>query len=86
MKRPGGARCETIGRFSSEFGGTVMRFANSTDESLLAYYESVRRQILADDRLGGRYRLIGANVRQYAEQLKAEMERRQLRVQPIKWP
>ena len=63
-----------------------MRFANSTDESLLAYYESVRRQILADDRLGGHHRLIGANVRQYAEELKAEMERRQLRVQPIKWP
>ncbi len=63
-----------------------MRFANSTDESLLAYYESVRRQISADDRLGGRHRLIGANVRQDADELKAELERRDLRVQPINWP
>ena len=63
-----------------------MRFANSTDESLLAYYESVRRQVVADNRLGGRYRLIGASVREYADQLQHEMSRRQLPFKPIEWP
>jgi hypothetical protein len=63
-----------------------MRFANSTDESLLAYYESVRRQVTTDNRLGGRYRLVGASVKQYADELQAEMDRRQLRFKPIEWP
>jgi hypothetical protein len=63
-----------------------MKFANSTDESLLAYYESIRRQVSADSRLGGRYRLAGTSVRQYADELTAEMERRQLRFHPIDWP
>ena len=62
-----------------------MKFANSSDESLLAYYESVRRQVAADNRLGGRYRLVGTSVRQYAEELGAEMTRRQLRFTPIEW-
>jgi hypothetical protein len=63
-----------------------MKFANSTDESLLAFYESVRRQVSADSRLGRRYRLTGARVRQYADELQAEMDRRQLRFQRIEWP
>jgi len=63
-----------------------MKFANSTDESLLAYYESIRRQISADARLGGRYPLIGTRVKQYADELKAEMDRRRLRFEPIEWP
>lgn len=63
-----------------------MKFIDSTDESLLAYYESVRRQVVADNRLGGRYRLIGTNVKDYADQLQSEMSRRQLRFKPIEWP
>ncbi|MGE5157406.1 MAG: hypothetical protein ACM3OF_04580 [Gemmatimonas sp.] len=63
-----------------------MKFVDSTDESLLAYYESVRRQVVADNRLGGRYRLIGASVREYADQLQHEMSRRQLPFKPIDWP
>lgn len=57
-----------------------------TDESLLAYYESVRRQVTADNKLGGRHRLAGAGVKQYAERLKTEMDRRRMRVRPIDWP
>jgi hypothetical protein len=64
----------------------LMKFANTTDESLLAYYESVRRQVAANNRLGGRYRLVGANVRHYADELKAELDRRQLPFRPIEWP
>jgi hypothetical protein len=46
-------------------------FRNMTDESLLAYYESVRRQVAADHQLGAQQRLIGGTVRQYAESLRA---------------
>jgi hypothetical protein len=56
-----------------------------TDESLLAFYESVRRQVTADDKLGGR-RLAGATMKEYANRLKSEMDRRRLHFQPIDWP
>jgi hypothetical protein len=56
-----------------------------TDDSLLAFYESVRRQVAADSKLGGR-RLAGATVKEYASRLKAELDRRRLRVKPIDWP
>jgi hypothetical protein len=62
-----------------------MDFLDLTDESLLAYYGSVRRQVAADDRLGGRHRLAGARVKQYADRLKGEMDRRRLHVKPIDW-
>lgn len=54
-----------------------------TDESLLAYYESIRRQVDADAKLGRRHRLVGESVRQYAGQLQKEMEQRDLRFVPI---
>ena len=59
---------------------------NLTDESLLAYYESVRRQVAANSRLGGRHPLVGTAVRQYAERLTSEMDRRRLYFKPIVWP
>lgn len=63
-----------------------MKLGNMTDESLLAYYESVRRQVAADSQLGDRYRLAGGTVKEYAERLKDEMRRRQIRFTPIDWP
>jgi hypothetical protein len=63
-----------------------MKFADLKDESLLAYYESVRRQVAADYSLRTKYRLIGDNVRRYADELQAEMQRRELRFTPIDWP
>jgi hypothetical protein len=57
-----------------------------TDESLLAYYENVRRQVLADNNLGGQHRCVGASVKQYADRLKDEMTRRRLHFKPIDWP
>ena len=57
-----------------------------TDESLLAYYESVRRQVAADTNFGGRHRLAGTNVKQYADRLTDEMKRRRLEFKPIIWP
>ena len=62
-----------------------MNFTDCSDECLLHYYESVRRQVMADKQSGGRYRLTGANVRAYADRLKDEIDRRQLRFKPIDW-
>jgi hypothetical protein len=65
---------------------SLMKFASSTDESLLAFYESVRRQVAAGTNTNGRYRLVGAHVRQYAEAISDEMKRRRLPFPPIDWP
>jgi hypothetical protein len=63
-----------------------MDLLNLSDESLRAYYESVRRQVAADTSFGGRHRLVGAAVREYADRLKSEMVRRRLDFKPIVWP
>jgi hypothetical protein len=55
-----------------------MKFARTKDESLLSFYESVRRQVEEDMRLGGRYRFAADGMKQYAEELRQEMERRRL--------
>jgi hypothetical protein len=39
-----------------------------------------------DVRAGGRYRLAGDGVKQYADKLREEMERRRLSFTPIDWP
>ena len=62
-----------------------MDFENTKDETLAVYYESVRQQVVADIRAGERYRLIGDSVKQYAEKLREEMERRRLHCTPIDW-
>jgi hypothetical protein len=62
-----------------------MKFANVSDKGLLTFYESVRGQLLADERLGGRVRLAGDSVRRYTTELQAEMTRRQMRFTPIDW-
>jgi hypothetical protein len=59
--------------------------SKSSDESLLVFYENVRRQVDADIKSGGRYRFAGDGVKQYAEKLREEMERRRLRFTPIDW-
>jgi hypothetical protein len=63
-----------------------MDFANTQDESLIVFYENIRRQVEADMQSGGRYRFIGESVRQYADRLRQEMDQRRLRVTPIEWP
>ena len=62
-----------------------MKTFDLSDESLLAFYESVRRQVTADNKLGGRHRLAGTRVKEYADRLKDEMDRRRLRFKPIDW-
>jgi hypothetical protein len=63
----------------------IMSFSNAKDDSLLVFYESVRRQVDADTNSGGRYRFLGETARQYAERLREEMDRRRLRFTPIDW-
>jgi hypothetical protein len=60
-------------------------FSKSRDESLLVFYENVRRQVDADIKSGGSYRFIGESVKQYADRLSEEMDRRRMRFTPIDW-
>jgi hypothetical protein len=62
-----------------------MSFAQSKDERLLVFYDNVRMQVEMDRRSGGRYRFAGDGVKQYAEKLRGEIERRRLRFTPIDW-
>jgi len=62
-----------------------MNFSQTKDERLLAFYENIRRQVDLDMQAGGRYRLIGEGVKQYADKLRDEMDRRRLRFTPIDW-
>jgi hypothetical protein len=62
-----------------------MNFSQTKDERLLAFYENVRHQVYLDVKLGGRHRLMGEGVKQYAEKLREEMERRRLQFTPIDW-
>jgi hypothetical protein len=62
-----------------------MNFSQSKDERLLAFYENVRQQVELDRRAGSRYRLVGDGVKQYADRLREEIERRRLRFTPIDW-
>jgi hypothetical protein len=62
-----------------------MRFVNTKDENLVVFYENIRQQVVADVRVGERYRLIGDSVKQYADRLREEMDRRGLRFTPIDW-
>jgi len=61
-----------------------MNFLRSKDESLLVFYENIRRQVEADMQSG--YRFAGDGVKQYADQLREEMDRRRLRYSRIDWP
>ena len=62
-----------------------MSFSQSKDERLLAFYDNVRQQVELDRRSGGRYRFAGDGVKQYAERLREEMDRRRLQFTPIDW-
>ena len=62
-----------------------MNVTQFKDGLLLAFYENVREQVELDMRSGGRYRFAGDGVKQYAEKLREEIERRRLRFTPIDW-
>jgi hypothetical protein len=61
-------------------------FSDSKDERLLHLYENVRQQVELDNLAGGRYRFVGESVKEYAERIRDEMDRRKLNFSPIEWP
>jgi hypothetical protein len=63
-------------------GVVKVNFSQTKDERLLAFYENIRKQVDLDTRAGGRYRLAGEGVKQYADRLREEMDRRRLRFTP----
>jgi hypothetical protein len=73
-------------RGAAESGqGMTVKFDELTNESLLAYHESIRRQVAADVQLRREYRLVSDTTRRYAANLQKEMELRKLRFVPIDW-
>jgi hypothetical protein len=58
-------------------------FSNSKDERLLSFYENIRSQFEAERYL--KHRFTTGSVRQYAERLREEMDRRRLIYAAIKW-
>ena len=66
-----------------ERGAQSMDFLNSKNVSLLTYYENIRQQVDADRH--SQHRFTGGAVKQYAEKLRAEMDRRRLSYKPIDW-
>lgn len=55
-------------------------------DRLLAFYENARQQVEKDMYVGGLYRFAVEGVRQYADELRKELERRRLKFTPIDWP
>jgi hypothetical protein len=56
-----------------------------SDESILRFYEDIRRQVAADMATRNRYRFAGEAAKQQAERLRMEIDRRRLRCNPIEW-
>jgi hypothetical protein len=55
-----------------------------SDESLLLYYESIRKQVEADR--DSKHKLVaGDTIKEYAESLRLELYKRQLRFTEIEW-
>lgn len=64
-------------------GVKCVDFSNSKDERLLTFYENIRSQFEAEKYL--KYRFTTGSVRQYAERLREEMDRRRLTYTAISW-
>jgi hypothetical protein len=62
-----------------------MSIESLSDESILSFYEDIRRQRAADVTAGNRYRFTGEAAKQRAERLREEIDRRRLRCSPIEW-
>ena len=66
-----------------------MSLSASSDESLLRYYESIRKEVEADResrRRGARHFFTDSDaIKKYAAELRAEMDRRRLSYSPIVW-
>jgi hypothetical protein len=71
---------------SGERARQTMSLESLSDSSVLQFYESIRQQVAADATIGGEHRLIGSSVRERADYLRGEIDRRHLSCVPIDWP
>jgi hypothetical protein len=62
----------------------TVSFDNMPDERLFHFYENIRQQVEAD-RVHKHQFMAGQTVRQYADRLRGEMVKRQLKHAPIEW-
>jgi len=62
-----------------------MSLEKLADDCVVRYYENIRQQVHADFHSGGRYSLMGEPVKQYAQRLREEIDRRRLACRPIDW-
>ncbi|AWM10779.1 hypothetical protein [Bradyrhizobium symbiodeficiens] len=62
-----------------------MSFEKLSDASVLRLYENIRQQV-ATDISNGRYHFLGETAKRRAEDLREEIDRRQLHALPIDWP
>jgi hypothetical protein len=56
-----------------------------SDESLHRLYENIRTQVNVDIRSGSPHHFLGETAKRLADRLRAEMDRRRLRFDPIEW-
>jgi hypothetical protein len=61
-----------------------MAIENLKDESILRFYDGIRREVEADRRSRHKF-VTGRTVREYAEALRGEMTRRRLQYSAIEW-
>jgi hypothetical protein len=62
-----------------------MSFEKLSDASVLRLYENIRQQ--ADrDSSNGRYHFLSESAKQRAEDIRREIDRRDLYASPINWP
>lgn len=62
-----------------------MSFDKLSDASLLHLYENIRQQVEADTN-NDRYHFLGEAAKQRAEEIRSEIDRRDLFASPINWP
>jgi hypothetical protein len=62
-----------------------MSASNLSDENLLRYYDSIRKQVDADR--GSKYKFVSgdAAIKEYAETIRLELYRRRVPFTPIDW-
>lgn len=61
-----------------------MSASDLSDESLLRYYDNIRKEVEADR--GSKYKLVGGDaIKEYAESLRLELYKRRLAYTPIDW-
>jgi|tagenome__1003787_1003787.scaffolds.fasta_scaffold19609795_2 KaiC/GvpD/RAD55 family RecA-like ATPase len=65
------------------YWGSVDELFQTKDQTLFSLWESVRRLVLTDRANGGRSRVVGDNLSTYAESLRSEMDRRELKYASI---